>query len=116
MELSMRNESPMKLVIRCLAERKDSQWQAVTLEFGLAAQGESLSDVKAKLEEQIDEYICDALLGEDRDHAYELLSRKAPMSAYLKFHVAGLLSRIKHDPRRAVFREPLPLVPKHCTA
>jgi len=41
-------------VIRCLAERRGNQWQAFTLELGLATQADTLPEAKEKLESMID--------------------------------------------------------------
>lgn len=77
---------PGDLVIRCFAEKIDDQWVGVSLEFGLAAQGDSLAEVKAKLDAQIREYVNDALVGEDRAHARYLLSRRASLREHLRYY------------------------------
>jgi len=104
------------LVIRCYAERKDGIWQAFALEFDLAAQADSLSDVKLKLESMVDSYVYDALVGDDRQHARELLfHRKAPWSLWFKYYRAraergfGVKSK-----RSRPYREPLRLIPQAC--
>lgn len=75
------------LLIRCFAFRDEGVWVACSLELGLAAQAESLEGAKKKLDAQINSYMHDALYGEDRAHADELLRRKAPASAYAKYYV-----------------------------
>ena len=105
--------SPIKLVIRCFAEHKDNQWQAVSLEFGLAAQGDTLPAVKRKLESMIQSYVEDALVGPDRDHAETLLSRRAPLSAFAKYHIIRLASKWNGVRDRCVdFQEALALEPR----
>jgi hypothetical protein len=107
--------TPVELIVRCLAERKDNYWQAFSLEFGLAVQGESLPDVKRRLESMILSYVSDALNGEDREHAYELLTRKATLNVYAKYYFADLLSRAERiwgaSNNTVLFSEPLPLAP-----
>lgn len=107
--------TPIQLVVHCLAERKDDCWQAFSLEFGLAAQGDSLPDVKHRLESMINSYVFDALIGEDRSHALELLTRKATWDVYAKYYLADVVSRAKriwgaHNDT-ILFSEPLPLGP-----
>jgi predicted RNase H-like HicB family nuclease len=68
---------PTDLVLRCYAEKAGDQWQAFCLDFCLAAQGDTLSEAKEKLESMIAEYVYDALAGEDRDFGPQLLSRRA---------------------------------------
>src|SRR5438132_89006 len=69
--------SPFCFVIHYYVERRGNQWQAFSLEFGLAAQGDTREEVESKLDSMIDSYLYDALEGEDREHAYELLTRRA---------------------------------------
>jgi len=88
------SETPFRFVIRIFAERKNNQWQAFTLELGLAAQADTLPEVKNKLECMIRSYLLDALQGEDREHAYALLSRKATWQVYAKYHICSALSHI----------------------
>lgn len=75
-----------QLFVRCFAERRGTQWQAFCLDFNLAAQADSFDEAKKKLEAQIDEYVHDALAGEDRAHAGTLLvRRKAPFSIRARY-------------------------------
>jgi hypothetical protein len=78
--------SPVKLTVRCVALRKGDQWQAFSLEFGLAAQSDSLVDLHL----MIQDYWDDALVGEDRQHAVELLSRRAPWWVYVYYYLARI--------------------------
>lgn len=81
-----------RFVIRCYAQRRGDQWQAFSLELGLAAQADTLLEVKRKLEIMIGCYVHDAVAGEDRDHAYELLSRRAPWWAYVQYGLCAAAS------------------------
>ncbi|KAB8198572.1 DUF1902 domain-containing protein [Lysobacter maris] len=107
---------PEQLILRCYAERKGDQWQAFCLEFSLAAQGDSLNEARAKLDEQIREYVHDSLVGKDRLHAAQLLSRKAPLRFYLRYaYISAVLKLRGHDTRKkARFKEAMPLVPALC--
>jgi hypothetical protein len=116
---SVSKVTPLQLVIRCLLEQlAEDQWQAFTLEFGLAVQGESADEVKHKLDAMVDSYVRDALTGEDREHAYALLMRKATLSVYLKYYFAALRSHLSGfvgGTTSMIYREPVPLEPRACT-
>lgn len=104
------------LVLRCFAEKVDEDvWQAFCLDLNLAVQGESFADVEQKLESLIDSWLEDALLGEDRKHAYELLNRRAPAKWWVKYYYAFALSKLGrlHDSARVLFSHPMPLRISH---
>ena len=109
----------MFLIVRVFAERKGNQWQAFTLELGLAAQADTLPEVKRKLESMILSYVTDALTGEDREHAYELMTRRATWRVYLNYYALNALHYITHfwdhSKDRIFYTEPMPLEPKACT-
>jgi predicted RNase H-like HicB family nuclease len=111
--------TPAQLVIRCLAERHDGYWQAFSLEFGLAVQADTLTEARRRLESMIESYVFDALVGVDRQHASELLSRKASWSLYAKYYLAAALSHagqfIGASKDRILFSEPLRLQPMGAT-
>jgi hypothetical protein len=109
-----------QLVVRCYAEPEGSQWVAVCVDLSLAAQADSLEEAKEKLDAQIREYIFDALAGEDRAHAGQLLTRKAPLRFRLKYALASVRIHLSAKfgtmkPRAPVrFKKSLPLVPALC--
>jgi hypothetical protein len=107
-----------RLVIRCLLEGDGDQWQAFSLEFGLAAQAESKQGARRKLESMIESYVRDALVGEDREHAYELLvRRKARWQIFARYYLASVMTHItKIGSGGMTYREPIPLEPRHCPA
>ncbi len=111
---------PNQLLLRCFAEREDGLWVAHCLDLSLAAQGDSLADVKRKLDLQIRDYVNDALAGVDRQHAAYLLKRKAPLSLWLRYYwVLCLIAKdaLLHSDepsREEVFREPLPMKLANC--
>lgn len=108
--------APVQLTVRCFAEKEADQWLAFSIELGLAAQADTLPEVKHKLEAMISTYVHDAVAGEDREHAYELLTRKAPLSVRLRYHTYSLLDRVRRASDRAVYTRPLPLEPAACHA
>jgi len=107
-------DSPFRFVIRCVIERKGNQWQAFSLELGLAAQADTAAGARYKLEVMIRSYIEDAIFGEDHAQSYELLTRKGTWRVYILYYLASATKFIRGVKGYATFRESLPLIPKHC--
>jgi hypothetical protein len=82
--------------VRGYAEKVGNQWQAFCLDFSLAAQGDTFAEVKDKLDAMVAEYVYDALVGQDRDYAEQLLPRRAPLRHWLKYYSYRLLGSNKH--------------------
>jgi hypothetical protein len=105
------------LVVRCYAERIGSQWQAFALDFDLAAQGDSFEQARQKLDAMIRDYILEALVGDDRAHAMQLLSRRAPLSMWARYYWLRLRTMLRSgsngegDDSGRAFSDPIPLVP-----
>jgi predicted RNase H-like HicB family nuclease len=98
--------------LRCYAEcQAPSVWVATCLDFDLAAQGETFEDARCRLDAMINEYVEDALTGEDRDHAQSLLNRRAPLRYWLRYYWFALVRSIRPHPSRSrqPFRESLHL-------
>jgi len=102
--------TPEQLIVKCYAEQEGDCWVAVCLSFNLAAQGDSFEEVKIKLEAMLAEYVYDALAGEDKPYAAQLLSRRAPLSAWIKYYFIKLKIAVLHSAER-VFDEIMPLIP-----
>ncbi|MGH8490532.1 MAG: DUF1902 domain-containing protein [Gammaproteobacteria bacterium] len=104
---------PTQLLLRCYAERVGNQWQAFCLDLSLAAQGDTFIEVKEKLEAMVAEYVYDALAGEDREYAEQLLARRAPPRDWLKYYWYRVLSRAGaiHEEARRLFISLVPLEP-----
>ncbi len=77
---------PKQLILRCYAEKKGNAWQAFCLDLNLAAQDSSFARVRNRLHAQIASYVEDAVTGPDVVYADQLLSRKAPLSCWLKYY------------------------------
>jgi predicted RNase H-like HicB family nuclease len=101
---------PKELIIKCYAEREEDVWVALCLDFNIAAQGDSFEEVKTKLESMIFEYVHDALEGEDKRYANQLLTRRAPFWAWARYYIKSLKIRICHS-RDHIFNETMPLRP-----
>lgn len=104
---------PTQLLLRCYAEKVGNQWQAFCLDLSLAAQGDTFAEAKDKLDAMIAEYVYDALAGEDRDYAEQLLARRAPLRDWLKYYSYRVLSRAgaMHEEARQLFTSLVPLEP-----
>lgn len=103
------------LMLRCYANKHGDQWQAFCIDLCLAVQGDSFPEVKQKLEHMMLEYVYDALAGEDREFAEQLLNRKAPFKQIATYHFIRLMHRfgLLRDGIHKLFKEPMPLVPQH---
>jgi len=97
-----------------MARQDGGVWVASCLDLDLAAQGDTLEDAKASLEAMISEYVFDAVAGEDRAHADQLLRRKAPLSEWAVYYFIKAFNRLrgaKDGLKRALFTEAMPLAP-----
>lgn len=106
---------PRELIVRCYAEKSGGTWQAVCIDLNLAAQGDSFESVRHKLDEQIYEYVYDAVAGEDRAFADQLLTRKAPLSLRARYHFYATLHHMKsfQNGVHRLFNIPMPLILAH---
>jgi len=86
----------------------------VCLDFSLAAQDETLEGAKARLEAQIKEYVFDAIEGEDRAFAEQLLTRRAPCAQWARYYFIKALGFVREGVRRLLF-EVIPLKPCRST-
>ncbi len=107
--------TPTELILRCYGEQKGDVWQAFCLDLNLAVQGSSLQEVRTKLQEQISSYLYDALEGEDRLYAEQLLCRKAPLGFWLKYYYYNILCSFHRTSKDIchIFKEVIPLTPLH---
>lgn len=104
---------PSELILRCYAERRGDQWQAFCLDLSLAAQGDTFAEVKDKLDAMVAEYVYDALVGEDKEFAEQLLARRAPLRDWIKYYWYSALSRVGaiHEEAPRLFTSLIPLEP-----
>jgi hypothetical protein len=109
----------LSFTVRCLIEKKGDIWQAFTLEFGLAVQGDSEADVHRRLDSVICSYVSDAVFGDERQHSEELLARRATAEVYAKYYFYYALPfffRIGKDQAAArAYLEPLALEGGMCS-
>lgn len=73
------------VVLRCFVEKRRNIYQAFCLNLNLAVQGDSVADVKERLESMIGDYLEDAH-GVDKAHKEYLLGRRAPLSIFARYY------------------------------
>ena len=95
-----------QLIVRCYAKQEEGVWVAVSLDFALATQGDSLSEVKKKLEDQLYSYVSEAL--QDKEYGVSLLTRRAPISSWLEYYYIKLTNLITHK-TSLIFDEIMPM-------
>lgn len=105
--------------MRCIIERRRDVWEGFSLEYGLAVEGTSAQDVQRRIETMISSYLFDALMGEDREHAELLLSRRATIGVYFRYYLYKIGSDLRPShggpSDHKAFRAPLALEPRLCS-
>ena len=103
------------LIIRCYAEKQGDLWVAVCIDYSLAAQAETLDEVRTKLRAQIHDHLAEAF--SNPKYAEQLLTRRAPISHFIKYYfgrlsgfASGLASLIKPTAFRS-YTATLPVCP-----
>jgi len=101
------------LVLRCYGKKDGDQWIAACIDIDLVAQADTFEEARIKLNEQIKSYVYDALVGEDKEYASQLLRRKAPLIDRIRFNLNYFQYKCLSIPHRVykTFRESLPLQP-----
>ncbi len=81
-------------MLRCYAEGRDGEWDAICLDLDIAVQGDSFEDVFRELDEAVALYLESVAELPDSERA-RFLRRPAPLSVRLKFlgHVLRSLFR-----------------------
>lgn len=76
--------------LRCLAFERSGQYVATCLDLCLSAQGDTPQEAKAKLHDQVVDFLIDAL------HENDLQTRPAPLSQWLQYFLAKGGIHIRH--------------------
>ena len=84
-----------------VANKKDL-WVAMSLDFGLSAQANSEKEAISKLNNQIKEYINEAI-NEDKAFQNKLLQRKGPVSWFILYYYTLLKTTIIHNGSNILF-------------
>lgn len=105
----------MNDVLHCIAKKHKNYWSARCLDFTLYAVADTLEEAKAKLADQIEEYLYDALEGEDKEHAASLLLRRAAMQDWIEYYVIYFLQKCASFKNRIgeSFKTSIPHGPYH---
>lgn len=83
----------MEYRLHCIIKKHDSYWSARCLDFSLYATGDTQEEAKTKLIDEIDDYLFDAIEGEEKDHAAYLLLRKADAKEWMLFYFLAFVAR-----------------------
>ena len=86
----------MESKLHCIIKKHDGYWSARCLDFSLYSVGDTADEAKTKLECAIDEYLFDAIEGDEKDNAAHLLLRKADLNEWLWFYLLVFLTRYNH--------------------
>jgi len=83
----MAQVSSSKLILKCYGSRLASgRWHGICLNFNLAAEAETVEELRSKLHEMIESYIETVLDTSDADSIPALLSRCAPILDWLNYY------------------------------
>lgn len=100
---------PSDLVLRCMALRRDGYWIGMCVDLDLVVQADSARQAKKLLQEQIFSYVEEAL-GEDSEHAADLLTRRAPLRFIAMYYG---IKWFNHARRSLSYETAMPMTPAH---
>lgn len=88
--------------IRCMTVKQKDLWIAMSLDFGLASQADNEKEAIDKLNEQIKEYVIEAI---NQDKAFQtmLLKRKGPVSWFVNYYWTLIKIKITHNGKHILF-------------
>ncbi len=78
--------------LHCIAKKHDGYWSARCLDFSLYATGDTLAEAKQKLATEIDDYLFDAIEGDEQQNAAHLLLRRADYQEWLLFYLLRFIA------------------------
>lgn len=84
----MQNNLPKKL--RCYSVRQENGWFALCLDLNLAAEADSLEEVRQHLDAIIQDYLDDVIA--HPEHLADLVPRHAPLRFWLEYY--GIRTRM----------------------
>jgi hypothetical protein len=77
MGVETNRQTASNAVLLCVAHGHGQSWEAFCLDFDLAVQGQSLPEVRGRIEDAISDYVH-AASGESEPARSQLLNRRAP--------------------------------------
>ncbi len=105
---------PKELVLRCYGYRDaKGKWYGVCLDFNLAAEAASISDLQTKINAMIESYVDAILDTKDAASIPPLFRRRAPLSDWLRYYLILSLTFVRRIPDRMTFEAVIPLRPAH---
>ncbi|MEE9120706.1 MAG: hypothetical protein V3U56_05415 [Syntrophobacteria bacterium] len=101
---------PQDLILRCYGLRtKKNTWVAKCIDFDLVVEEQSREMSKRVLLDEMESYIQAVYDTEDKASIPALLSRKAPISDILSYHLIKFHCKIKCPPNRESFDSSIPI-------
>ncbi len=114
----MENLRPKNLILRCYGHRvKGNKWYGVCLELNLAAEANSVKQLRKKLYGMITSYIDTVIETDDKGSIPDLLERRAPFYDWAIYYLIKILNPILNFPNQFLrFKESIPfhLANNHC--
>ena len=100
---------PHHFVLRCYGYKdKRGKWYGVCLELNLAAEANSVDELRKKLNEMIGSYIDTVLDTGDKASIPDLFRRRAPLMDWLYYGIIRLNQYIRQIPDKMTFDEIIP--------
>ena len=87
----------------CYAWGRPGEWEAICVDFDLAAQGESLEEVRREISDAIETYVSYVAELPEPERT-RLLRRKAPLGLRVKLALLYRVSRMLNTPRIGLAR------------
>ena len=110
----MSNLTPANFVLRCYGHQISSgKYYGVCLELNLAAEAESVDQLKKEMGSMITSYIKTVLDTEDHESIPNLIQRPAPALDHFKYHLFRFLLSIRKFQRNFIFKEFIPFKLAH---
>lgn len=81
--------------LHIIVQKHDGYWSARCLDFTLYSVGNTAEEAKEKLAIEIDDFLYEAIEGQDKEFAVQLLLRRAPLRDWVIFHVVSLLQHCR---------------------
>jgi len=96
-----------------IEQKHNGYWSARCLDFTLYAVGDTQLEARAKLNAEISEFLFDALEGEDRAFAANLLLRRAPWQEWATYYVVSFIQNcwVFSDRIGKAFKDTIPQGP-----
>lgn len=105
----------MDKYLHVIVQYHDEYWSARCLDFTLYSVGNTAEEAKEKLSIEINDFLYEALEGQDKAFAVQLLLRRAPWYEWALFYIVSILQKF-HVFRKRIgetFKQSVPHGPYH---